>query len=97
MRADEPNVHDAVGIIDPSYGTILVAGYVEDDQSSLRMLPSSRFTSAGVAQSAARACRYQAIMGSRASPNGLRTRNAHLPVAAAFPPTAGFKNPRVVE
>jgi hypothetical protein len=35
MSADEPDIDDAVGIVDPDYDTIFVAGDIEDDATIL--------------------------------------------------------------
>jgi len=35
MRADEPDINDAIGIVDPNHDTIFVAGDVEDSAAIL--------------------------------------------------------------
>jgi hypothetical protein len=69
VRADEPDVDDPIGVVDPNDDAILMPAMLKTARPSLRMLAlrMARFTSAGVAQSAPLTCRYQAITGSRAS------------------------------
>jgi hypothetical protein len=67
VRSDEPDIDDAIRIIDPHHDAILVAGDVEYSAAVVENARAADFTSAGVAQSAPLTCRYQAINGSRAS------------------------------
>jgi hypothetical protein len=54
MRSDEADIDHAVWIVDPDHDTIFVAGDIEDNTATLRMLAvrTSLLTSAGLAQSA---------------------------------------------
>jgi hypothetical protein len=54
VRADEPDVDDPVGVVDPNDDAILVPAMLKTARPSLRMLTLriARFTSAGVTQSA---------------------------------------------
>jgi hypothetical protein len=60
MAADEPDIDDAIRIVDPDHEAILVAGDVKDRAAVLENTGAANFrlTSAGFAQSARllRAC-----------------------------------------